>query len=69
MLNVPEFRAAMVRNGYTQKQLATAIGISEQSLRRKMKSGIFGTDEVEKLIKVLKIADPMKIFFANKVTL
>ena len=31
MLNVPEFKAAMVRKGYTQKKLAQELGISEKN--------------------------------------
>ena len=52
----------------TQKQMAETIGISEKTFNLRMKSGIFGTDEVEKIIEVLHIKNPMDIFFAKRVT-
>lgn len=60
-----ELKAAMVRKGYDQKELAKAIGMSSKTLYLKMKTGKFGTDEVEKIMKVLDIKSPMSIFFAG----
>lgn len=68
MLNVLEFRAAMVRKGYTQKALAEILGISEKTFGERLKSKRFGSEEIEKLITVLEISDPMPIFFSNAVT-
>lgn len=68
MLNVNEFKAEMVRNGYTQEKLAEALGMSAKTLRARMKKRNFGADEIEKLVKTLKIRDPMAIFFAGMVT-
>ncbi|MBO4978805.1 MAG: helix-turn-helix domain-containing protein [Clostridia bacterium] len=68
MLNKNALRAEMVRHGLTQKQVAKAIGVSEKTFFLRMKSGVFGTDEVAKLIELLEIKDPMSIFFANEVT-
>lgn len=68
MINTNELKAEFARNGLTQKQVAEAIGISDQTLRRRISSGVFGSDEIEKLIKLLDIKDPMKIFFADSVT-
>lgn len=68
MLNVPEFRAAMVRKGYTQKALAKVLGMSEKTFYDRIKNKRFGSDEIETLIKVLEISDPMPIFFSGIVT-
>ena len=68
MLNVLEFKAAMVRKGYTQKDLAQKLGISEKTLCERLKAQRFGTEEIEKLIPLLEIADPMAIFFDGVVT-
>ena len=65
MLNVLEFKAAMVRKGYTQKALAKILGISEKTFYERMKSRCFGSDEIEKLITVLDIRDPVPIFFSG----
>lgn len=68
MLDRNALRAEIVRNGMTQRQLAAIIGISEQTFTDRMKKGVFGTDEAEKMIDVLKIKNPQKIFFAKEVT-
>ncbi len=68
MLNVPEFRAAMVRKGYTQKALSEILGISEKTFCERLKKKRFGTEEIEQLIPVLDINEPMKIFFDGVVT-
>lgn len=68
MLNVPEFRAAMARKGYTQKKLAMILGISEKTFYERIKCKRFGTEEIEKLIPVLEISNPMDIFFDGLVT-
>ena len=51
----------------TQEQVAKQIGMCAKTFSLKMKSGKFGLDEVEKMIKVLKIEDPNRYFFATKV--
>lgn len=68
MLNVLEFKAAMVRKGFTQKDIAKILGMSEKTLYERLKNRVFGSDEIEKLIEVLEISDPMPIFFSNTVT-
>lgn len=69
MLDKNALRAEIVRNGMTQKELASMLGISEKTFIRRMKIGVFGTDEVEIMISVLKLQDPQSIFFAKSVTL
>lgn len=63
MVNVSELKAAIVRKGLTQKAVAKAIGISEQTFCRRMKAKAFGTDEAEKIAKLLEIQNPSAIFF------
>jgi len=65
MLQVNELKAEFVRNNMTQKQVAKAIGISEQTLRRRFKTGIFGTDEIQKLTELLNLENPQYIFFGR----
>ena len=65
MLNKNALRAEIVRNGLTQKEVAKLLGISEKTFISRMKTGIFGTDEVKILIEHLGINDPMSIFFAE----
>jgi transcriptional regulator with XRE-family HTH domain len=68
MLDRNALKAEIVRNGLTQKEVAKALGISEKTFISRMRRGVFGTDEAEKMIKVLDIKNPMDIFFAAEVT-
>ena len=68
MLNVNEFKAAIVRKGLTQKEVADSLNISAKTLSNRISKGVFGSDEIESLMKILDITDPMPIFFAKVVT-
>lgn len=68
MVDVASLRAEMARYQITQQELADYIGISRRTLSNKLKKGIFGSDEIEKIIEILKIDDPTSIFFAPPVT-
>ncbi len=68
MLNKNLLRAAMARNGYNQKQLCAEIKMAQPTFSRKLRKGVFGTDEVEAICKVLLIEDPVPIFLAREVT-
>ena len=56
-------KAEIVKNGFTANQVAKDIGISECTFSRKLNSGNFGLDEVNKMISLLAIEEPEKIFF------
>lgn len=68
MINASKIRGRIVELEMTQQQVAAMIGMSKKTFSIKMKSGKFGLDEADKLIKVLKIDKPEKYFFANEVT-
>jgi transcriptional regulator with XRE-family HTH domain len=68
MLDKNALKAEIVRNGLTQKDVAEMIGVSEKTFISRMHRGVFGTDEVEIMIKCLGIKNPVDIFFAGKVT-
>lgn len=53
----------MKAEGYTQSELANELGMSEKTLSSRFKKGIFGSDEIEKMIVILKIQNPIEIFF------
>ena len=55
----------MKQYGYTQKELAKSLGISEQTLTRKLKKRVFGTDEAAKIVELLSIDDPKAVFFGE----
>ena len=64
MLNVQELKAAIVRKGYTQSDIANKIGISSKTFGNRLKKGVFRSDEIELMIDILEISDPMFIFLA-----
>ena len=65
MVLTNEIKGKMVARGFTQKQLAEKLEMSERTLANKLTKGLFTTTEVEKLIYFLKIVNPMVIFFAK----
>jgi hypothetical protein len=64
MVNINELKAAIVRKGLTHKEVAKQLNISERTLTNRFSKGVFGSDEIEKLMDVLDISDPVAIFFA-----
>lgn len=68
MIKTGDLRAEIVRNNLTQKDVARMIGVTPKTFYDKMSKGVFGSDEIEIMIKVLHIEDPIKIFFAQEVT-
>lgn len=66
MVDSNELKAAMVRKGLTQKEVAKKLHIAPRTLSSKLRKGIFGSDEIETLMVVLDIRDPMPIFFAPR---
>lgn len=63
MIQVNEIKGRMKAEGYTQSELANELGMSEKTLSNRFKKGIFGSDEIEKMIVILKIQNPIEIFF------
>lgn len=68
MINANLLRAKIAENGLNQKIVAERIGMSEKTFSMKMRTGKFGLDEAEKMIELLKIERPERIFFAHSVT-
>lgn len=66
MVQTNELKAAMVRKGLSQAEVAKAIGVSNKTFCDRMKKKIFGSDEIEIMIDLLEIKDPMFIFFNRK---
>ena len=59
MVNANKFRAKMVEQGYTQKSLATAAGMNENTLGAKINGkSFFDTREVGILCNLMHIEEP-----------
>ena len=68
MIDTNALRAAWVKKGLTQEKVAEKLNITPKTMSLKMKKGVFGSDEIDKLVEILDISNPMSIFFASKVT-
>ena len=66
MIDVRELRGIIAKEGLSQTKVAKHIGITPKTFYLKMQIGIFGSDEIEKMISLLNIKDPVSIFFASR---
>ncbi len=66
MVDTNRLRGIIAERGTSQRQIASCLGMAEKTFYNKMKSGVFGTDEAEKLVDILHIKNPAEIFFAKK---
>ena len=68
MIDTNALRGKIAEKGLSQARMAEKLGITPKTFYEKMGKGVFGSDEVEIMIDVLEIEDPVKIFFAKNVT-
>lgn len=66
MIKTNELKGVIARNGLSQSDVAGLIGITPKTFYEKMKTGVFGSDEIQIMIDELKIENPMEIFFAKE---
>lgn len=68
MVDVNRLKGLIVQNQKTGEDVAKYIGITPKTFYLRLKKGVFGSDEMEKMIEYLHIDDPVSIFFAKDVT-
>lgn len=68
MIRTDELKGIIAKKGLSQAKIAEKIGIAPKTFYEKMKLGVFGSDEIQIMIDVLDIDNPMEIFFAKSVT-
>lgn len=66
MVAVDKLRGIIAERGMSQRQVAKLLGVTEKTFYTKMKTGVFGTDEVERLIDILSIQNPVDIFLVKR---
>lgn len=66
MIRTDELRGIIAKNGLSQAKVAKMLGITPKTFYEKMKTGVFGSDEIEVMIRELHITNPMNIFFTEK---
>ena len=67
MIQVNKLKALFVEKNLTQQNVANYLGITETTMSRKMQKGVFDSEEIYKMIRLLDIKNPTEIFFAEKV--
>lgn len=65
MVKTGKIKGLIIEKGLTQADVAKALGIAPNTFYQKMKRGVFGSDEIETMIDLLNIEDPVSIFFAR----
>ncbi len=65
-MNRNKLAAAIVEQGMTQRELAEKLNMSPKTFYAKMKKGVFGTDEVTKMVEILHIQNPIEIFLRDE---
>ena len=68
MVDTSALKGIIVSKNKTQEQVALYLGMTPKTFYSKMKKGVFGSDEIEKMIDYLKITNPIDIFFVKTVT-
>ncbi|MDU5870108.1 MAG: DUF739 family protein [Veillonella sp.] len=68
VVNSNALKGLIVTKGLTQKQVAKKLKMTPKTFSLKLKKGVFGSDEIEKMIDLLDISDPVAIFFVQDVT-
>lgn len=66
MLNVNKLRGVIAERGLYQTDVAKMLNITPKTFYEKMKKGVFGSDEIEVMIRVLEIKNPIEIFFTEE---
>ena len=68
MIDTDALRGIIVSKGLSQEKVAKELGISPKTFYSKMKKGVFGSNEIDAMIDLLSIENPIAIFFAKKST-
>ena len=68
MINEKLLKGIYISKGFNQSSLAKELEITPNTLRRKIKKEKLEIREVDKLIDLLEIKNPLEIFFAQEIT-
>lgn len=68
MIRVDKLRGIIAQKNMSQSDVAKVIGITPKTFYTKMKKGVFGSDEIDAMISLLDIKNPVDIFFCATVT-
>lgn len=62
MINTNLLKGRIVSKGLSQRKMAKMLGIAEKTFYDKMKKGVFTSNEIEAMMSILEIDNPVEIF-------
>lgn len=62
MINTNLLKGRIVSKGLSQRKMAKMLGIAEKTFYDKMKKGVFTSNEIEAIMSILEIDNPVEIF-------
>lgn len=65
MVDVQKLKGLIVERGLTQTEVYNRIGLTKRQWQHRMENKKFDSNEMQSLIKVLKIDNPTPIFFVD----
>lgn len=65
MIDTMKLRGIISERGLSQRKVAKTLGMTEKTFYGKMKKGVFDSDEIQQMIELLKIENPIDVFFAQ----
>lgn len=68
MLAADKLKKVILERGYSQAEIARKLGITPKTFYKKMKKGVFLSNEIEAIIEILEVENPFDIFFASQVS-
>lgn len=66
MIKTDELKGIIAKRDLSQAKVAISIGMTPKTFYSKMHKGVFGSNEIEAMIRLLEIEDPVSIFFATQ---
>ncbi len=68
MVDRYKLKVAIMEKNLSEDALATAMGITSTTFKKKMTKGVFGSNEIFLMQDILKLQNPGEVFFAKFVT-
>ena len=68
MINENLLKASYVAKGLTQEEVAEKLGITTNTFRFKIKNNTLDVRQMDVLIELLDIKNPIEIFFTKQIT-
>ena len=68
MIRTDLLKGEIAKAGYSQSKLANELKMTPKTFYSKMKKGIFNSNEIDAMINLLRIENPVQVFFAQKVS-